>query len=96
MWTEIQFLLEHKMNRHVIPVLSGTKIGGLMVLAGFWPNSKFRERLCYRGIRQRIIKQNTGCPPLAIHTHTHTHPDTLHKIIQTMGENTKTNKNHTF
>jgi hypothetical protein len=76
MWTEIQFLLEHKMNRHVIPVLSGTKIGGLMVLAGFWPNSKFRERLCYRGIRQRIIKQNTGCPPLAIHTHTHTHTQT--------------------
>lgn len=38
--------------------------GESLEIAGDQPNSKFREKSCLNGIRQRVIGQDTRHPPL--------------------------------
>lgn len=47
----------------VSPALSGTEKGGSLELVSHQPNSRFMERPCLRGIRQRLTK-DTQLPPL--------------------------------
>jgi len=67
----------------------------LLRFAGYQPSSRFKERPCFKGIRQRVIEHNIQHPSLAraharTHTHTHTHTHTyaltsayiMHTIIE--------------
>lgn len=65
----------------LILILWGTETRSLPVIAGCHPSSRFSKRPSLKGRKQRMIQQDTGCPPLvSVRTHRCVLPDTPQHI----------------